>query len=407
MHFSIVDSILQIKLNAIAVLFVASIMMLIGIKIKHYVTVLERLCIPTPVVAGLPLAFICFVLKMSGVATITMDTAYQAPFMLVFFATVGLGASFGILKQGGKDFVKYLLLGMVVATYQNFLAVGLAFATDISPMHGIMMGAATMVGGHGGAAAFGAELDAMGYAGSTAVGMASATFGVVAGSLVGGPVARKLINKYNLTSAETHAEPLPVAYAAREHKPLSIKTMFQILSCVFFAVTFGSMVCNFITRDLGIIFPSTVGAMIFGTAIRNLNDKYHFLDLDSERVDTLSDACLNIFLTMSIMSLALDQLVAMAVPMMIILLSQVVALALFAYFVVFPALGRNYDAAAMCAGLLGHGLGATPNAVANIGALAERYGPSRKALLICSITGAFALDLYQLPLDSLFISYFK
>lgn len=420
MSFTHDGTILNISFNGIAVLALAALLMLFGFFLKNRISFLRRYCIPTPVASGMLFALLVLVLKKAGVASIVLDTSYQSPFMLAFFATVGLDADLRILRRGGKDLIKYLLLGVIIATWQNILAVGGAYLTGIHPMYGVLMGAATQVGGHGGGAAFGSQLEAMGFAGSTAVGMASATFGVIAGSLLGGPLARKLINRDHLSSTETvgtlpaldvensadrneDKSPLLEMQEPAHPKEFSLLNTFQILLAVFASVMFGSMLCSWITDHL-FTFPSTVGAMLFGTLFRNFNDRFHWISLDRTFVANFSDTVLNIFLTISIMSMALEQLASMALPMLLILSLQAITLGLFAYFVVYRAMGRDYDAAVMCGGLMGHGLGATPNAVANIGVLAETYGPSTKALMICSITGAFALDLYQLPMDAFVIS---
>ena len=407
MAFSNEGEMLTISISGVAMLAMVALLMLLGYWLKKRIHFLERYCIPTPVASGLLFAILVLVLKLAGAADIQLDTSYQNPFMLCFFATVGLQADLGIIRRGGKCLFKYLALGVVLATYQNIMAVGMSFVTDISPMYGVMMGAATQVGGHGCAAAFGSQLEEMGYAGCTAVGMAAATFGVIAGSLLGGPLARRLIKRDHLQCTETleHAGSASVEITDQpQKKEFSLFNTFQILLVVFFSVTFGDMLCGWIT-DNWFTFPSTVGAMLFGTLFRNLNDKFHWIDLNPVFVDNFSEVVLNIFLTISIMSMALEQLISLALPMILILSLQALSLVLFAYFVVYRVMGHNYDAAVMCGGLLGHGLGATPNAMANIGVVAEQYGPSTKAVMICSITGAFALDLYQLPFDAAVISW--
>lgn len=410
MKFTSEEGMLIISIQGVAMLAMVALLMLFGFWLKKRITFLSKYCIPTPVASGLLFAILVLVLKQAGLAVIKLDTSYQSPFMLCFFATTGLAADLKILRRGGKDLIKYLLLGVVIATWQNVLAVGMAFLTNISPMYGVMMGAATQVGGHGGAAAFGSQLEAMGYPSGTVVGMAAATFGVIAGSLIGGPLARRLIKRDHLQCTEIAEADVTgltdIADESTPNRPFSLLNMFQILLAVFASVMLGDMVCGWITENL-FTFPSTVGAMLFGTVFRNMNDRYHWIEMDMNFVDHFSDTILNIFLTISIMSMALDQLIGLALPMLLILVLQAVTLALFAYFVVYRVMGSNYDAAVMCGGLMGHGLGATPNALANIGVISESYGPSTKAVMICSITGAFALDLYQLPLDAAVISWLE
>ena len=329
MTFTNDGSILTISFQGVGMLALVALLMLFGFWLKKRINFLRRYCIPTPVASGLLFAFLVLALKMSGVANIQLDTSYQSPFMLCFFATVGLEADLRILRRGGWDLAKYLLLG--------------------------------------------------------------------------GPLGRRLIKRDNLHSTEAAGTvaavdlELEAKLAAEESakKGFSLFNTFQILLAVFASVMLGDMLCGFITEHF-FTFPSTVGAMLFGTLFRNLNDRFEWIELNPTFVSNFSETVLNIFLTISIMSMALEQLISLALPMILILSLQAISLLLFAYFVVYRVMGRNYDAAVMCGGLMGHGLGATPNAMANIGVITETYGPSTKAIMICSITGAFALDLEAL-----------
>ena len=275
-------------------------------------------------------------------------------------------------------------------------------------MHGVMMGSQTLAGGHGGAVSYGNQLDAMGYAGSTLVGLASATFGVIFGSLVGGPLGRRLISQYHLKSDEVVIQNTIAAETKNEKAPLSLNNIVAILALTFLAVAVGDFVCKFLTNDLNFTTPSTMGAMLFGAIIRNLNDKLEFVNLDERTIDVMSETSLGLFLSMSMVSLSLSDLVSLALPMLLILSINVSVLALYAYFVVFRVLGRNYDAAVMCAGMMGHGLGATPNAMANMGAITEEYGPSATAYMVVPVVGAFLLDFVaNVPMTTLLINILK
>ena len=403
MSFEYVDSVLNVSLNNITVLALAALLLLFGHYAKSKVNFLARYCVPTPVVGGFSFAILAFILQQANIVKISMDTSFQTPFMLVFFATVGLGASTKLLARGGKKLVVYLILCVVVVVFQNVISVGLAIATGMSPMHGVMMGSQTLAGGHGGN-----QLDAMGYAGSTLVGLASATFGVIFGSLVGGPLGRRLISQYHLKSDEVVIQNTIAAETKNEKAPLSLNNIVAILALTFLAVAVGDFVCKFLTNDLNFTTPSTMGAMLFGAIIRNLNDKLEFVNLDERTIDVMSETSLGLFLSMSMVSLSLSDLVSLALPMLLILSINVSVLALYAYFVVFRVLGRNYDAAVMCAGMMGHGLGATPNAMANMGAITEEYGPSATAYMVVPVVGAFLLDFVaNVPMTTLLINILK
>lgn len=408
MSFEYVDSVLNVSLNNITVLALAALLLLFGHYAKSKVNFLARYCVPTPVVGGFSFAILAFILQQANIVKISMDTSFQTPFMLVFFATVGLGASTKLLARGGKKLVVYLILCVVVVVFQNVISVGLAIATGMSPMHGVMMGSQTLAGGHGGAVSYGNQLDAMGYAGSTLVGLASATFGVIFGSLVGGPLGRRLISQYHLKSDEGVIQNTIAAETKNEKAPLSLNNIVAILALTFLAVAVGDFVCKFLTNDLNFTTPSTMGAMLFGAIIRNLNDKLEFVNLDERTIDVMSETSLGLFLSMSMVSLSLSDLVSLALPMLLILSINVSVLALYAYFVVFRVLGRNYDAAVMCAGMMGHGLGATPNAMANMGAITEEYGPSATAYMVVPVVGAFLLDFVaNVPMTTLLINILK
>lgn len=407
MSFEIIDSLLTINLNGITVATLAALLLVFGYWMKSKVPFFETYCIPTPVIGGFLFAILCFILTQARIVTVSMDTTYQNPFMLLFFASVGLRASTKSLMKGGKKLIVYLLICVVGVFMQNIISVGLSFATNISPMYGVMMGSQTLFGGHGGAVTYGNQLDSMGYAGCTVVGTTAATFGVICGSLFGSPLARRMVKKNGLHSMETAVLTGDVPEEAAPSKKLDLYLVFKLIALALLAVTIGDIFGVYITKK-GFTVPSTMCAMFVGAVFRNLNDKFEFLDMDEHVVDMISEISLGFFLTISMMSLNLSQLVALALPMLIILSVEVIALALYAYFVAFPILGRDYDAAVMCAGMMGHGLGATPNAMANMNAITEQNGPSTTAYLVVPVVGAFLLDFVaNVPLTTLLINILK
>lgn len=407
MSFEFVDSMLKINMNSITVAALAAVLLVFGYWMKSKVKFFETYCIPTPVIGGFLFAILCFALLQAKIVEISMDTAFQNPFMLLFFATVGLTASTKSLRKGGKMLIIYLLICVVGVVMQNVISVGLSFITNISPMYGVMMGSQTLFGGHGGAVTYGNQLDAMGFDGCTVVGTTAATFGVICGSLFGSPLARRMISKNNLRSIETAAAADDPASTAPAAKKVDLHLVFKLIALALLAVTIGDFIGVFITKK-GFTVPSTMCAMFIGAVFRNVNDKFEFVDMDEGIVNMISEISLGFFLAISMMSLNLSQLVGLALPMLIILSTEVAALALYAYFVAFPILGRDYDAAVMCAGMMGHGLGATPNAMANMNAITEKNGPSTTAYLVVPVVGAFLLDFVaNVPLTTLLINILK
>lgn len=417
-----------IKLDMIATLALAILLLLLGRVMVNRISVLGRFCIPAPVAGGLLFSILMLIFHQTNVLVIKMDTLLQTPFMLAFFSTIGLIASLKLVKKGGKLLLFYWLLCGFLSLMQNVIGVSLAQLLDIDPLLGVLMGAVSMEGGHGAAGAFGPEIEAMGVFGATAVAMAAATFGLVSGGLIGGPIAKHLLNKYNLKSTEeielsgdgtvaatggnngvsSSSDDAKAAKKESEYAESSVSTHSLFIHTAIIAVcmTIGLMVGSWLKGSLGIALPSYVGAMFFAVILRNINDHLNVVKLHTETINLIGDYCLGIFLSMALMTLKLWELVDLAIPMFVVLGAQVVFMIVYCLFVVFPLLGKTYDAVIMCAGMAGHGLGATPNAMANMKAVTEKFGPSTKAFLIVPLCGAFLIDLFALPCIVWFINYF-
>jgi Na+/glutamate symporter len=294
-------------------------------------------------------------------------------------------------------------LTSLLAVIQNFIGVGIAKLTDINPMFGIMAGSVSMVGGHGGAAAFGETAEkVMGVSGSTAVAMAAATFGLISGSLIGGPIARFLIERHRLTPEKSDSE---VEHIQNEESkyPMDYTGIMFNLTIIVTIMVIGSVLSNAFTsfiKSIGlgdIVLPAYVGAMFVAIIFRNINDKFHWFDLDYKIIDIMGDVSLGIFLSMALMTLKLWELVGVAGPMFIILFAQVIFISFYTIFIVFRLCGKDYDAAVMVSGMCGHGLGATPNAMANMNSVTSNYGYSAKAFLIVPLVGSFLVDMVNIP----------
>lgn len=405
MSFEMIDSILNINLDNVGTLTVAALLFLLGYFLRKRINFLEKFCIPAPVIGGLIFALINFVFWQTNIIHINFDVTFQDPMMIAFFTTIGIGASFALLKKGGKLLIVYWLLCGALGILQNSIGVVLAKFTGIAPMFGLMAGAISLEGGHGGAASFGQTAEIMGYEGAVVVGMAAATFGLVAGGLLGGPVTKRLIDKYNLKPDEVE-EACSQELESEKKFDVDYLTIIKHITLITVCMTIGSLVGKKVSGLLDIILPSYVSAMFVAVIVRNVNNKFKFMNIDMKVIEKIGDVCLGLFLSMALMSLKLWQLADLAGPMIIILTCQIVVIFLFVNFITFRLLGKTYDAAVMSAGMLGHGLGATPNAIANMGAVTEKYGYSRKAFLIVPVVGAFLVDLINIPAIVWFMNYF-
>ncbi|WJY26272.1 sodium/glutamate symporter [Sporosarcina trichiuri] len=400
---------MTIELNQVTTLFLAMALLLLGNLLVRKTKILQKFCIPAPVVGGLLFAILATILKTTGIVSFTLDTSLQNLFMLTFFATVGLGASFALIKLGGKLLIIYWIACAFLALMQNVIGVSMSYLFDIHPLIGMMAGAVSMEGGHGGATAYGTTVEAMGIDSAFSIGIAAATFGLVAGGLVGGPLVKFLINKYNLKSNEAADTKETYEYNAELHEPaISVDNFTMQAFLIVASMAGGSLLGELFGRLTdGIALPNYVGAMFAAVIIRNVIDRFNGNLIHMKSITLIGDVALGIFLSMALMSIKLWEVAGLALPLLVIVFVQVVFLVLFAVFVLFRILGKNYDAAVMCAGFAGHGLGATPNAMANMAAVTERYGPSRTAYLIVPIVGAFLIDVVSMPIIITTINIFS
>ena len=410
MEFEIIDGIKTINLDMIATVALGSLLLLFGNFLKRKIKLLEKFCIPGPVIGGLLFAIIIFILKTSNMLNISMDTTLQSPFMIAFFTTIGLGASFNLLKKGGKLLIIYWILCGLLSIAQNLIGVIGAKITNINPLIGIMCGAVSMEGGHGAAASFGATIESLGVNGAITIGMAAATFGIMCGGLIGGPISRYLIDKYKLTPNENEINnnvSVEDVAGIKLSDSFNSNTMIVQIAVIASCMTVGSVVGTWFSSVTKIVLPGYVGAMFIAVIFRNINDRFKIIDLDLYSIDIISNICLGIFLTMALMTIKLWELSGLAGPMIVIVASQVIFIALYGVFIAFRVLGKDFDAAIMVSGMLGHGLGATPNALANINSVTSKYGNSTKAFLIVLLVEAFLIDLVAIPTIVTFINFFS
>lgn len=369
---------------AIAVLF-------IGAAVQARVGFLRNNNIPIPVVGGLLFAVFTTILFLGFDLRFGFDMALKEPMMLAFFTTIGLGADFRLLVRGGP---RLLLFGGACLLYlivQDGLGLLAAIGMDLHPLVGLLSGSITLSGGHGTGAAYAERFaDVQNIAGVMELAMACATFGLILGGIIGGPVAGRLIRLHGLESAASSETSADVG-AAEEHDPIDSDTLLRTLFTILICLIGGTA----LARALGgaaFTLPGFIWCLMIGVAIRNLEHLLPKLAVHRPTVDMMGSISLSIFLAMALMSLRLWELLSLAGPLLVMLLIQTVGLALFASLVTFRFMGRDYDSAIIAGGHCGFGLGATPTAVANMEALTRRFGPSPQAFLVVPLMGAFFID---------------
>lgn len=407
MGFELVDGLTRIEVNSAVTLAFAAILLLLGYYAKTKIKILDKYCIPAPVIGGFLFMFITWIGYTTNSFNFDFQNIFQETFMLAFFTTVGLGASFKLLKKGGKLLLIYWAVAGVISILQNTLGIALSKVIGLESAYALLASAISMVGGHGAALSYGNTFAELGYESAPLVGAAAATFGLISAVLVGGPLGRRLIEKNNLKPDEDEMFDTSVTdINVSTGEKLSSLDIMKNVSAIIICMALGTIVSGWISTLINMGFPTYVGAMFVAVILRNLNEKFHFYRFDFALVDEIGNVMLNLYLALALMTLKLWELSGLIGGVLIVVLAQVALVVFLAYFVVFRILGKNYDAAVMCAGLCGHGLGATPSAIVNMTAVNERYGMSRKAMMIVPIVGAFLVDIIYQPQTIWFIKTF-
>ena len=382
---------LEINLNMYHAVALGAAMFWLGTVLTGKIGILNRFCIPAPLVGGLCFALINTLLYAAGVAVIQFDNTLETVFMVLFFCTVGFTVSIPQLLKGGKAVILLLTLGIVMIVLQNGMGGAIMALMGKNPLYGIGCGSIALIGGPGTAAGIGPDLEAAGAAGAKAVSIAAATFGLVSGSLMGGPTARRLINKYGLRSNRTGDDGvMNEDETVTTHNSRLIKGFMLVL----LGVGIGNQVSTWLTQLCGFSFPGYIGAMMVAVVIRNVMDAGR-MEFPDREIDAFGNVFLSIFLSMALAGLKLWQLVDLALPMIVCLAAQVVLMFLFAYFIVFRVMGKDYDAAVMTAGFIGFGMGATSNAMANMQVVSKKYGPSPIAYFAIPMVGSLFIDFFN------------
>jgi ESS family glutamate:Na+ symporter len=400
------------KPDPVQTLAIAALVLFAGLYLKKKIFVIDRLNIPAPVVGGL-LAALTILLLRGRVASIEFDSTLQPILMIAFFTTIGMNASARLLRQGGAPVIVYLAMCTFLCFVQNFLGMGIASAFGIHPMVGVMAGSVTLVGGPATGLAFAPTFEALGVQGAASLAIAASTFGIVCGGVLGAPlgtwlIERRVARRRAGTPEHSAATPMPETESGmrvsldvdREDTPL-----LRNLIILFGAMGLGAVVSAWI-QSWGVTLPAYIGAMLVASVLRNLDDRTRWLRISAPLMDLIGNVSLLLFLALALLNLRLWELAHLAMPLVCILLAQVLVMGLFALLVSFPVMGRDYDSAVMATGLVGFALGTVANAMTNMRALVERYGPAPRAFLVVPLVGAFFVDFANALIITAFVNWF-
>lgn len=391
-----------IQLDMYQAAAVAALVLLLGLFLVRNLDLLRRYCIPEPVAGGVVFALAHLVLRQAGILEISFDSTLQTFFMVVFFCSVGFTACFRLLKKGGLQVLLFLGIAVMMCVLQNGLGTFIASAFGLDPRLGLATGSIPMVGGHGTAASFGPLLEKAGVSGASAVAIASATFGLVAGCVIGGPTAVSRIRQKNLHSFETATGSNEVVVDKNEVTgAIDSGRFLNAALCLALAIGAGTVVSAWLNKVF--TFPIYIGAMLVAAFIRNTTDMAG-KEIPMEEISTIGSFSLSLFLGLAMMGLKLWELADLAVPMVVMLVAQTVLMMVYAYFVVFNLLGKNYDAAVMTSGFCGFGMGATPNAMANMQAITQKYGPAPTAYFVVPLVGSLFIDFMNTIIITSFLN---
>ncbi|MHC1683974.1 MAG: sodium/glutamate symporter [Clostridiaceae bacterium] len=395
---------MTIQLNMIQSMGLAVVFLLIGKAVKDYVPFFSKYCLPSPVIGGLIFSIIHMILRQSNITLFEFDTTLQTFFQIMFFCTIGFNASFKMLKIGGKKVLVFLFIATVLAFLQNAFAVGVAGFIGINPLLALLTASPALTGGHGTSAAVAPSIEILGYPEALTVALTAATFGLVAGSMIGSPMANRLIIKddlLNKRNSENHDEvAVDLSLVETRKTILDVDKISMAFFQILIAMALGTLLTalnSFVGQWItGISFPAYIGAMLVAAVIRNISDNSTLFKTPMEEIEVVGEVALSLFLGMALITLKLWQLINLAVPMLILLLGQCIIMYLYGVFVSYRLMGKNYDSAIMVAGLVGFGMGSTSNAMANMNSVTEKYVHSRTAFFVVPIVGSLFIDFINI-----------
>ena len=393
-----------VHFSAIQTMALAVIVFYLGKFLNNKFKFLKNNCIPDSVTGGTLFSFFILLGHETGSFSFIFEDSIKDIFMIAFFTTVGFSASIKLLKKAGLPVLMFLIAAILLAILQNVVGVGMAKILGVSPMIGLATGSLATTGGPGTAGAFGPIMESFGTPGATMVAMATATYALIAGSIIAGPICKRLIEKKNLIQKRVTLE----EFQSFDDKSVTLElknvvpTGFQII----IAMGIGSLISNFL-NSLGLVLPPYIGTMFAASIMRNLADETKLFSIDLEVVSVIGNFTLTMFLSMILMNFKLWELKELALPLIIMLIGQTILMGVFAYFITFTLTGKDYDAAIMTGGHCGCGFGTTPKALANMEALTEKYLPSPKAFFVIPIVGALFIDFFNAAIITFFINLLK
>ena len=395
-----------IDLNLFLTTALAVIVLLVGDFVKKRVEILRKFCIPIPVIGGLIFTILVSIGYSTQLFTFKLNFALSDVFMLAIYSSIGFTASYKLLKKGGPKVIKFLIVSIIVVILQNFLGVYLAKLLGLSPLVGLATASIPMTGGHGTSAAFAPVLEEAGLQNALTITLAAATFGLVAGSLIGGPTGKFLIEKYKLITGKETEKVEGIEKVEKGNEKLDEKRIYSAVYQLLVSMALGSII-SMLLKKTGLTFPASVGAMIAAAIVRNIADYSTWLKIKETEIRIIGDISLILFLAFSMMSLKLWQLTDLAIPMIILLIAQTILMGLCAVFLTYKVMGKNYEAAMMAVGHCGFGLGAVPTAMANMQSVEEKYGPAPTAFFILPLVGSLFINFFNSAIIVAFINIYK
>lgn len=396
---------LELNFNMAETLAISILVLLLGREMKKRVNFLERFFIPAPVVGGVIFSILLLIGHNTGAFSFSFDNVLKDFLMTIFFTTIGFTASGKLLKKGGVGVVVFLITATVLVVIQDIVGVSMAKMFGEHPLLGLAVGSVPLTGGHGTSGAFGPVLEEFGVTGGLSVSIAAATYGLIAGCLIGGPVAKRLRERYNLKPSLEDREGTVEVLEENEENPVSEETLFSAVVVIALSMGIGYCIAPFL-KKYGIVIPAYIGPMFIAAIIRNVADMQK-KNLPMNEIAITGNIALSLFLAMALMTLKLWELADLAIPIITILLVQTVIMALYAYFITFKFNGKDYDAAVMATGHCGFGLGATPNAMANMEVFTKENGPAPRAFFVLPVVGALFIDFTNATVITFFINMFK
>lgn len=396
-----------LNLTTIQTMALAVIVLYLGKTINNTFKFLKENCIPDAVTGGTLFSILTLIGHETGILSFVFEDTLRDVFMIAFFTTVGFSASIKLLKKAGLPVLMFLIAAVALAVLQNVFGVAMAKFLHINLLIGLATGSLATTGGPGTAGAFGPIIEAIGAGqaeGATMVAMATATYALIAGSIIAGPICKRLINKHNLLNKKSENDLFESTGGKVEM--LSAKRILPSGFQVVIAMGVGSLISNFLS-SLGMVLPPYIGAMFAASIMRNLSDYSGKFEIDLDIISVIGSFTLAMFLSMTLMSFRLWELKELALPLILMLLGQTVLMGVFAYFVTFNLTGRDYDAAVMTGGHCGCGFGTTPKALANMEALTDKYLPSPKAFFVIPIVGGLFIDFFNAAIITFFINLVK